>query len=296
MHQVFLRFYNYNFDDLWYDEVLSFWISNPDLTLKNSIANHNLVEVNTFTYHFILKYFFKIFGYSVEAGRLLSVLFGSLSIFSIAYLNWQLTKNKSFIFVAFLISFNIFLISFSQEMRLYSILFFFASLSLIFFFKILEEKKNFFLILFILTLIFIMVLHPFSLILIFSYLLYSGYLFIRFKENLLPLFFYICSVLIISSFIYFYSFESIAAADRSEYFWMTNPNLKFYTNFYFSSFFGSRIMGIVFLFSFIYLIFYYFKKIKGLNYLKLFLIIIFYLMSCHYLLDIFLNPLWLIDI
>ena len=120
-----------------------------------------------------------------------------------------------------------------------------------------------------------MVLHPFSLILIFSYLLYSGYLFIRFKENLLPLFFYICSVLIISSFIYFYSFESIAAADRSEYFWMTNPNLKFYTNFYFSSFFGSRIMGIVFLFSFIYLIFYYFKKIKGLNYLKLFLIIIF---------------------
>ncbi len=272
---IFLRFYNYNFDDLWYDEVLSFWISNPDLTLKNNIANHNLVEVNTFTYHFILKYFFKIFGYSVEVGRLLSVLFGSLSIFSIAYLNWQLTKNKSFIFVAFLISFNIFLISFSQEMRLYSILFFFVSLSLIFFFKILKEKKNIFLILFVLTLIFIMLLHPFSLILIFSYLLYSGYLFIRFKENLLPLFFYICSVLIISFFIYFYSFESIAAADRSEYFWMTNPNLKFYTNFYFSSFFGSRIMGIVFLFSFIYLIFYYFKKIKGLNYLKLFLIIIF---------------------
>ena len=41
---IFLRFYNYNFDDLWYDEVLSFWISDPKSIFKESIANHNLVE------------------------------------------------------------------------------------------------------------------------------------------------------------------------------------------------------------------------------------------------------------
>jgi hypothetical protein len=44
---------------------------------------------------------------------------------SVSYLNWQIIKNRSFLFAAFLISLNIFLISFSQEMRMYSILFFF---------------------------------------------------------------------------------------------------------------------------------------------------------------------------
>ena len=127
-----LRFYNHSFDNLWYDEVISFWISDPKLSLKESFANHNLVEVSTFTYHFLLKYYYQLFGYSVEAGRILSVSFGSLSILSVAYLNWQLTKNRSYLSAAFLISLNIFLISFSQEMRLYSILFF-SSLSLIFF-------------------------------------------------------------------------------------------------------------------------------------------------------------------
>lgn len=272
---IVLRYYNHSFDDLWYDEVISFWISNPELSFKESLTNHNLVEVNTFTYHLLLKYYFKLFGYSVETGRILSVIFGSFSILSVAYLNWKFTKNKSYLFVAFLISFNIFLIAFSQEMRLYSILFFFSSLSIIFFLSLINKNKNSNFILFFTSTSFIVFLHPFALILVFSFFLYLAYLYFKSKKLFLSLNLILVSITIISFFVYFYSFEEISAGERAEYFWMTNPNLKFYTNFYFSSFFGSRIMGIFFLTTFIYLIFYYFKNIKNLNYLILFLIIVF---------------------
>ena len=203
---IILRFYNHSFDDLWYDEVISFWISNPDVTLKESFANHNLVEVSTFTYHFLLKYYFKLFGYSVEAGRIFSVIFGSLSILSVSYLNWQLIKNRSFLLAAFLASLNIFLISFSQEMRMYSLLFFFSSISLIFFLKILENNKISFFIIFLLSTSLIVLLHPFALILIFSYLFFLSYLFFKSKKKFLNLTFSNFAILIFSFFIYFYSF------------------------------------------------------------------------------------------
>ena len=272
---IILRFYNHSFDDLWYDEVISFWISNPKITLKESFANHNLVEVSTFTYHFLLKYYFQLFGYSVEAGRIFSSIFGSLAILSVSYLNWQIIKNRSFLFAAFLISLNIFLISFSQEMRMYSILFFFSSLSLIFFLKTLENNKILFFIAFLLSTSLIVLLHPFALILVFSYLFFLSYLFFKSKKIFLNLIFSNFTILIFSIFVYFYSFGEISANDRPEYFWMTNPNLKFYTNFYFSSFFGSRIMGLIFLFTFFYLIFCFLKKTKKFDSLKLFLIVIF---------------------
>lgn len=272
---IVLRSYNYSFDDLWYDEVISFWISNPELSFRESLSNHNLVEVNTFTYHLLLKHYFKFFGYSVETGRILSVIFGSLSILSIAYLNWIIAKNKSYLFAAFLISFNIFLIGFSQEMRLYSILFFFSSLSLIFFLKILNEKNILNLLLFFISTIFIVFLHPFALIFVFSYFFYLAYLYFKSKKIYFNLNLSLSLIIVISFFVYFYSFKEISANERAEYFWMTNPNLKFYTNFYFSSFFGSRIMGIIFLLTLVSLIFIYLKKIKNLNFLILFLILIF---------------------
>ena len=121
---VLLRYYNHSYDDLWYDEVISFWVSDPSLKFQETIKFNQLIDINTSIFHFILKFFFSIFGYSVENGRLLSVIFSSLSIFTVTYLSWMISQNKSFLLTSFLISFNIYLISFSQEVRVYSLLFF----------------------------------------------------------------------------------------------------------------------------------------------------------------------------
>ena len=123
---ILLRYYNHSYDDLWYDEVISFWVSDPSLQFQETIKFNQLIDINTSIFHFVLKFFFSIFGYTAENGRIFSVIFSSFSIFSVSYLCWMISQNKSFLLTAFLISFNIYLISFSQEVRVYSILFFFS--------------------------------------------------------------------------------------------------------------------------------------------------------------------------
>ena len=121
----FLRLYNINFDDLWYDEILSFWVASPDHSITESFDIHNRTEPNTYSFHFLLKIFYNIIGYNLDYARYLSAFFGVLSIFlsiKIAkLLNFKNIKN----FLALLFAFNIFLISYSQEGRVYSILYFF---------------------------------------------------------------------------------------------------------------------------------------------------------------------------
>jgi len=34
---IILRHHNLNFDDLWGDEIFSFWISDPEITIKESL-------------------------------------------------------------------------------------------------------------------------------------------------------------------------------------------------------------------------------------------------------------------
>jgi len=283
---IFLRYYNHSYDDLWYDEVISFWISNPELTFFDTINYNRLVDINTPAYHFILKFFFLIFGYSVESGRLLSVIFGILSIFSVGYLSWMISKNASFLLSIFLISFNIFLISFSQEMRVYSILFFFSSLFLISFLLTLNDSKNYLknIIFLFISIIFIS-LHPFSLIIFFSCSLYLILKYPKSYKEYLYLYFCKFLILIAAFFIYFSVFFLISDSNgSSDYFWQTNPDLGFYTNFYFSSFFGSRIMGLIFLITLLSLILKNYRKIFEIEIETLLVLIIF---LCYFLPIIF---------
>ena len=151
-----------------------------------------------------------------------------------------MTKDNSFLLSAFLITFNIFLISYSQELRVYSTLFFFISLSIIFFIKSIDKIKSKNLILLNIFSIVSILLHPFSLIIIFSYITYSILLSLKYKKFLKEINISLLFLTIVS-LIYYYYHLSVALPTTS---WIEQPDLKFYTNFYFSKFFGSRIMGI----------------------------------------------------
>ena len=271
---LLLRYFNYSFDDLWYDEVISFWIANPKFSFTESFYNHNLIEINSYTYHLFLKLFFSFTNYSVETGRLFSVFFGTLAIFSTSYLTWYLTRNNSYIFAAFLTGFNIYLIAYSQEIRVYSLLFFFSSLSLIFFLKVLSENKKFlnFIAFNIFTLI-NLALHPFSLLILFSYIFYLLLIFLKYKKLYSGLNVNLISISLLA-LIFYYQSILLTNDDSANYFWMTNPKLSFYTNYFFSSFFGSRLLGVIFLVTLISLLMKNFNKILKINYLTLFLITI----------------------
>ena len=113
---LFLRLYQINFEDYWLDEQATFWVSDPFLSLKQTLDRSYDLDFGThIVFNLIVKKFFQIFNYEPQIGRLLPLTFGFISIPLISYLTFQLQKDKSYLFVAFLCSINFYLISYSQE-------------------------------------------------------------------------------------------------------------------------------------------------------------------------------------
>ena len=77
---IIFRFYNINYDDLWYDEIISFYVANPDFSLKESHNIHKDIEIAPFTFNLILKIFYQIFGYDVHFARYIPAFFSVLTI------------------------------------------------------------------------------------------------------------------------------------------------------------------------------------------------------------------------
>ncbi|MDC1280549.1 hypothetical protein N8Z07_04515, partial [Pelagibacteraceae bacterium] len=82
-----LRIYNLNFEDLWFDELASFWITDPNISMSETIKRN--MEINHgphLIFTIILKYFFLLFGYNPDLARIVPVIFGTLSVPAIIYL------------------------------------------------------------------------------------------------------------------------------------------------------------------------------------------------------------------
>ena len=172
-----LRLYNLNYESLWLDEIVTFWITDPFIEINENYKRNNDAGATPFLFNFLLKLTHEIFGYKTYIARYFSAIFGILSIMSVAYLSNLLKKNNAYILVIFLISFNVFLIKYSQEARVFSFLFFLCTLSIIFFIKSFQSyedgKKLFFnTFLYILFQTLAFLTHPFALIIFFTVIAY----------------------------------------------------------------------------------------------------------------------------
>ena len=110
-----LRIYNLNFDDFWYDEMVTFWLSDPNLTffetLKRVFSSNLMV-----TYEIFLKLYHQLVGYDVYNSRYFSSI---LSIISLTFFYVLLRKNSSTeaaIYGLLLLVINIYHIKYSLEL------------------------------------------------------------------------------------------------------------------------------------------------------------------------------------
>ena len=239
---IFFRLYNLNFEDLWHDEILSFWIADPSISFRETLDRHNELEQVPILFNLILKYFHKIFGYDVYLGRYLSCFFGIISMIFCYLLYLQFKNSNGSIFFITLISFNIFLIKYSQELRVYSLMTLLIILSLYFLFKIFNKKQdklNYYL--FILFLFLAILSHPFSIIILISAICLSLIRIIFFKENLIKLNISLFFILVLSIIYYFTYFLNLNELTP----WIPQVDIKFFTNLFFSKFFGSRMLGLL---------------------------------------------------
>ena len=248
---ITFRLYNLNVENYWIDEMVSFWVSDPQITI-NETLNRNIETDLHFFFNLILKLYLSLSSYEINFARYLPAALSILSIFSVSYLSIIL-KIKNYIFLLFIISFNIYLIKYAQELRSYSLIFFLTSVSLIFFFKITDNNNNnktLITVFFIISQIFIVLTHIYGLIIIFSFIFFDFLTYYKFKKK--NIYLHVSSLmsgLISLVFLIIYLKTISHTID-----WIPKIELKFFTNFYFSKFFGSRFLGLFHLILLIYLI------------------------------------------
>ena len=271
----FIRFYNLNFDDLWSDEMVSYWLSNPFYSFSETISL--IFESNLMvSFEIILKVFHKLFGYDVHVSRYLNAL---ISVFSIILFANLLRKNSvninSILYGTFLLAFNIFHIRYAMELRSYTLTFFLALIliNLLFEDQYLK-KKNSYLDYFLIIIISLLMLfsHSFSIIIIFSlnfYILCLWFLKKDDNSDLIKIFF--LNVFIVIFFLLFY-LKGISHTPN----WIEQLDISFFTNYFFSNFFGSRLIGGVYLVVLLYLLTKSIKQIINKANINLFFLILIF--------------------
>jgi len=260
---IFLRTYQLNFENYWLDEMISFWVADPSLSFSDTFSRRDQIEQSPILFDLILKKYLEFFGYNPQIGRHVPLIFGILSIPLLGVLSYQVSKNNSFLLSILLISINIYLIKYSQETRPYSLVFFLSTVNLIFYYKIIStnitfSKKIFFFLLFVIFSVVTFSSHPFTFILFFSQILNSLYFFLFFKKKNYLFFLSIPIILLIYLFL---NFDYIISQLSYNEFFLSHESWKFFYNYYFSRFFGSKIMGLVYLSTLIYLIITFRKKL-----------------------------------
>ncbi len=262
---IFLLFiisiYQINNEDLWFDELITFWITNPNFTNTETYQNIINYENTPPLYYFLLKNFFYLSGYNYELLRLPNIIFNVISIVVFFNLLKKFSINNYFIFISLMLfALNYFLTSYSLEGRVYS---FYCLISLCFinsYIGLINDKEDqqvikflyFFSISFILLNTFIFSLLIFCTVFIFEFLFKNKnkrYYFV----NLILIFVIFTSLIL--NFDFYKSIINFKAIS------IENPNLDFYLlNFYFKQFFGSKIMGYIFFLYFAISIFLIMKK------------------------------------
>lgn len=126
-------------DGLWNDEYVSWYIAS--IPYGKAFWQAVFAQCHMPLYYLYLKFFIHFFGNGDLMLRLTSVLPGILSILSMYFVGKEFKDEKSGILCASFTALSSFLIYFSQEVRFYSLLFLFASLSLLFTFKLIKKQN-----------------------------------------------------------------------------------------------------------------------------------------------------------
>lgn len=155
-----LRIAYINSDSIWLDEAYSIYVAHENLS---GIVDEASNDVHPPLYYFLLHYWINLFGDSEQSARLLSALFGIISI-ALAYkLAALLFDRATGILAALLLAFSHINIEFSQETRMYSLLVMLTLVSLYFFLKLFGGRSNWILAAYLLSSILLMHTHVYGL-------------------------------------------------------------------------------------------------------------------------------------
>lgn len=137
---IFLRFYKLDFQSLWYDEIHSMNGSDPDQSIRE-VIEYSRTDQPPF-FFLLLHFWLKLFSFTDLAGRAFSAVAGCLGIVAMYFLGREIKDENTGIISALLTAVNYFHVSYSQEVRFYSLLFLITQLSFLYFIRSLKQPKG----------------------------------------------------------------------------------------------------------------------------------------------------------
>lgn len=224
---IFLRLYHLCYQSIWVDELHTMIEADPEISFKES-SDLILFREGIPRFHFyIVKIFNSVFGHTVFNSRLISVVFGVLSVIFIYKLGKKMFNKNVGLFSALFLSLNLFLIEYSQEARTYSMLAFFVILSYYFLACFLQKKsyKNAFLLGISLGLI--TNAHPIGLLNVVSIFLILLYILLITKESKVDLFKKAVVSGIVSILLFIPTIPTIESVLKFKSFWISEPSIPY---------------------------------------------------------------------
>jgi hypothetical protein len=137
----FLRFYKLDFQSIWLDEIHTINESNPNNSFSDIYKILLITEPHPPLYFYIIHLFFKVFGYSVFVLRSFSAIIGIAGVLAIYFLGKEFVTKKTGVIASLLVAINPFHIYYSQEGRMYSLLFFSTVVSFYFLLKFIKKPN-----------------------------------------------------------------------------------------------------------------------------------------------------------
>ena len=166
-----LRLHNLDGESLWYDELVS-----VDSITHNSflqLPRYILIREGAPPLYFLLLKLWSFFNLSTFSLRLFSVLTGVLGVWGIYLLGKEWKGERVGWLASFLTAISPYHIWYSQEMRMYSLLFLLVVFSSYFFLRYLHQPSSKNLSLYLLTSILALLTHPHAIFILLTHTLYA---------------------------------------------------------------------------------------------------------------------------
>ena len=206
-----LRFYKLSTQSLWIDEGFSINAATQTLKYFYPKLESGFVYSGSLLNTYLIAFFIKIFKDLIFAPRLVSVIFGILSIIVTFYFGKEIYNKKIGLIAALFVTFSSIEIAWSRQARMYAQFQFFYLLSLYLFYKFINNKSlKYFILALILTIATILSnILGFSLILIYFVYFILNFKYFKFiftKKFLIPIFVFLIPIfyLIINNFWFYF--------------------------------------------------------------------------------------------
>jgi 4-amino-4-deoxy-L-arabinose transferase-like glycosyltransferase len=241
-----LRFYHIDFQSVWLDEIHTINEASPTKSFSEVHEALLISEPHPPLFFFIIHIAFKVFGYTTFVARSVSAIIGILGVFGIYKLGKELFSSKVGIYASILLSLNYFHLYYSQDARMYSLLFLMTVFSFSFLIKFIKSPNYKSLLLYTLFSTLMIYCHFFALFtlisqyIILSYFIFKPYVLQR-KQFVLYVLLsgFLTIVLFLPSYSLFIKTTEITSI------WIQMPTLDVYTQF-FKDFFGQSEIVIFF--------------------------------------------------